>query len=493
MKMNPSQQSVYDEVSASLGLKFNGKNTVELVNSPANIVSPMPVNDVASAIFAVLGMTASTLAAKRGIQPQQMTIDRRHAGNILNGVAWHFQNYWQLDIHIVHTDINGFFQTADDRLVIYNGAYPGLRKIILDFLGCSNHRPSIAAATKKYNAEELEQELSNKGACIAMARTQQEWADHPQGQALAATPVIELIKLRDSGPLPLHNATRPLSNIKVLDLTKVIAGPTAGRVLAEHGAEVLHIRHPYEDLIYPFDIETSYGKINSYLDYSRPDQASQLHKLVKDADVFLQGYRYGALADAGFSPEALVKNKPHLIYTQLNAYGFSGPWAKRHGFEQLAQACTGAAAIQGGDITSPRLVPAYMNDYLTGYLAAIGTMAALLRQEQEGGAWLVNVSLARTCMMIQDQSPQDATTVKPSTLAELKPWLIDQQSPLGVLTRLKPPIEYDLTPMYVVNPASAPGSHLPLWRQDRDDGIEIPHYPTKCFEQLQQLGDMSLR
>jgi crotonobetainyl-CoA:carnitine CoA-transferase CaiB-like acyl-CoA transferase len=491
--MNPTQQSVIDEVSASLGLKFDERNTFELVNSAINIDSPLPVNDVATAIFAVMGMTSSTLASKRGIKPQRMTIDRRHAGNILNGVAWHFQNHWQLDIHIVHTDINGFFQTADDRLVIYNGAYPHLQKIILDFLDCPNHRPSIVEATKKHDALTLEDELSNNGACIAMTRTREEWAEHPQGKTLAATPVIELIKLGDGDPPLLKNSKRPLSGLKALDLTKVIAGPTAGRVLAEHGAEVMHIRHPYQDLIYPFDIETSYGKINSYLDYSRTDQAAQLHKLAQDADIFLQGYRYGALADAGFGPEDLIAKNPHLIYTQINAYGYTGPWAKRHGFEQLAQACTGAAAIQGGDITTPKLVPAYMNDYLTGYLAAIGTMAAILRQQQEGGAWLVNVSLARTCMMIQDQSPQDITAVNSATLAELKPWLIDQQSDLGILTRLKPPVDYSLTPMYASIPASAPGSHLPLWRHSEDNDIEIPHYTTECFDQLQQLGDMSLR
>jgi len=491
--MNPIQQSVFDEITTTLNLQLNSDNQLKVIDSQPNIVSPFSVNDVAVAIYAVLGMAAARLANDRGIKSQSITIDRRHAGNVLNGVAWHFQNHWQLDIHVVHTDINGFFQTADGRQVTYNGAYPALRKIILDHLGSPNNRKYIAEATKKFQAEELEEDLSKKGACIAMARTAEEWSSHPQGKVLADTPVIELIKLSESEPISLESAVRPLSNIKVLDLTKVIAGPTAGRILAEHGAEVLHVRHPYQDLIYPFDIETSYGKINSYLDYSRPEQKALLQELVKDANVFLQGYRYGALAEAGFGPKELVKINPHLIYTQINAYGFTGPWAKRHGFEQLAQACTGAAAIQGGGLDTPSLVPAYMNDYLTGYLAAIGTIAALLRQAQEGGAWLVNVSLARTCMMIMDQDHQDLTAIKPSSLAELEPWLIDQESSLGVLTRLKPPIEYSQTPMYANIPASAPGSHLPQWNNYKEKDIILPHYPTKCFEYLQQLGDMSLR
>ena len=160
--MNPIQQSVFDEITTTLNLQLNSDNQLKVINSQPNIVSPFSVNDVAVAIYAVLGMAAATLANDRGIKSQSITIDRRHAGNVLNGVAWHFQNHWQLDIHVVHTDINGFFQTADGRQVTYNGAYPALRKIILDHLGSPNNKKYIAEATKKFQAEELEEDLSKK-------------------------------------------------------------------------------------------------------------------------------------------------------------------------------------------------------------------------------------------------------------------------------------------------------------------------------------------
>ena len=173
---------------------------------------------------------------------------------------------YQLDLSPVHSAINGFFPTANGRHVIYNGAYPHLREIILEYLSCPNKRELIARETAKHNAAELEDELSQLGACVAIVRDRSEWAAHEQGRYLATVPVVELVKIAESDPVPLPKGNRILAGIKALDLTKVIAGPTAGRQLAEHGADVVHIHHPYEDLIYAMDIDTSYGKTNSYLD-----------------------------------------------------------------------------------------------------------------------------------------------------------------------------------------------------------------------------------
>lgn len=487
--MNATQKAVYDALTPD---ELDTGNQLEIVQSPPNIDSPLPVNDLAVGVFGALGMTAASLATDRGLPAQQVRVDRWHAGNTLNSVAWHFQNGWQLDIHVVHSAINGFFQSKDGRHIIYNGAYPHLRQIILDYLGCPNQKERITEATATHNAFALEQELSDLGACIAVVRSADEWAAHPQGQHLASVPPIEIIKLAHSDPRPFPGgATRPLSGIRAIDLSKVLAGPTLGRQLAEHGAQVIHARHPYQDLIYPFDIETSYGKVNSYLDFTRPRSRERLLDLAREADVFSQGYRYGSLHTHGFGPEALAKENPHLIYVQLNAYGFGGPWAYRHGFEQLAQSVTGAAAVNGGTLTNPKLVPAYMNDYLTGFLGALGTMIALRRRAQEGGAWLVKVSLARTCQMALDLPLRDASeALRPTNLEDLGPWLIDQDSPLGVLTRLKAPIEYSETPCYAAIPATAPGAHEPEWREVTV--ADCAHRPTRMLDRLELLGNMAL-
>jgi hypothetical protein len=169
-------------------------------------------------------------------------INRSHAGTTLNSIAWHFQNKYQLDLSPIHTDINGFFPTADSRHVIYNGAYPHLREIVLQYLGCPNKRFMIADATAKHNAADLERELSELGACVAVVRDRSEWARNEQGQYFATVGVVELVKVAEGAPVPLPTGSRILSGIKVLDLTKVIAGPTAGRQFAEHGADVIHLR-----------------------------------------------------------------------------------------------------------------------------------------------------------------------------------------------------------------------------------------------------------
>jgi hypothetical protein len=491
-QMNKIQLSVMNAILSALNERIDPDITIRIDNKKAPaIASPIAVDDIAAGIFATFGGIAATLGRMRGLPPQSLSIDRRQAGNTLNSIAWHFQNKYQLDLSPVHTDINGFFATADSRHVIYNGAYPHLREIILQYLGCPNERVMIASATAKHNAEDLERELSERGACVAVVLDRSEWARHDQGQYLATVGVVELVKVAEGAPVSLPTGRRILSGIRVLDLTKVIAGPTAGRQFAEHGADVIHLHHPYQDVVYAMDIDTSYGKTNAYLDFTRERDRDVLVDLIKDADIFLSGYRYGALERHGFGVEDVVKINRNIINLRMNAYGFGGPWAGRRGYEQLAQSIAGAAAIQGGSLTAPRLVPAYMNDYLSGYLGALGAMAALMKRAREGGAWLVRVSLARTCMFALEHGLCEHDTPVPGDLSELQSWMIDQEGQLGLMTRLAPVITYSHTPAYAAIAGTAPGSHLPRWEYIKDPGV-VPHYPTRVFEDLRLLGAMNL-
>src|SRR3984885_2760495 len=458
VKMNNIQLSVMEGILSSLGENIDpGINTtIDNSRAPA-VVSPIAVDDVAAGVFATFGGLAATLGKMKGLPSQSVSIDRRHAGNTLNGIAWHFQNMYQLDLSPVHTDINGFFPTADGRHIIYNGAYPHLREIILEYLGCPNKRELIARETAKHSAADLENELSQRAACVAIVRDRSEWARHEQGRYLATVPVVELVKVAESDPVPVPKGRRILSGIKALDLTKVIAGPTAGRQFAEHGADVIHIQHPYEDLVYAMDINTSYGTTNAYLDFSRDLDRQILTSLIRDTDIFLDGYRYGALEKQGFGLDDIVGINKNVISVGLDAYGFGGPWARRRGYEQLAQSVSGAAAIQGGSLTTPKLIPAQTKDYLWGYLAALGTVAKLSKRAREGGAWLVHISLARTCMFALEHGLGKHDSPVPVDASELRQWMIDQEGQLGVMTRLKPVITYSRTPTYGAIAGTAPG------------------------------------
>src|ERR1700735_1634450 len=201
--MNKIQASVMEAILSGLDetIDPNIATTIDNGRAPAG-VSPIAVDDVAAGVFATFGGLAATLGKMKGLPSQSASVDRRHAGNTLNGIAWHFQNMYQLDLSAVHTDINGFFATADGRHVIYNGAYPHLREIILEYLGCPNKRELIARETAKHNAADLEDELSKRVACVTIVRDRSEWARHEQGRYLATVPVVELIKVAKGDPVP---------------------------------------------------------------------------------------------------------------------------------------------------------------------------------------------------------------------------------------------------------------------------------------------------
>jgi crotonobetainyl-CoA:carnitine CoA-transferase CaiB-like acyl-CoA transferase len=227
---------------------------------------------------------------------------------------------------------------------------------------------------------------------------------------LAWTPPIVITRIGDAPVLRLAGQAQPLDGVRVLDFTRVLAGPTVGRTLASHGADVLGIRAERLPTINLFDLDTGQGKRSAYLDLGKPADAELLRVLARDAHVFVDSYRPGALAELGVTPAALAHSSPGIIYCAVSCYGHHGPWAERRGWEQLAQSATGIAVEQGAYVASrtgsrretiPALIPAAACDYITGYLGAAGCAAALLRRFREGGSWLVEVSLSATAMWLQ--------------------------------------------------------------------------------------------
>jgi crotonobetainyl-CoA:carnitine CoA-transferase CaiB-like acyl-CoA transferase len=272
--------------------------------------------------------------------------------------------------------------------------------------------------------------------------------------------LIQIEKLADSKPEPLAAGSRPLSGVRALDLTRVLAGPTCARTLAEHGADVLKIAGPHLPNSGSSEFDTGIGKLQAFLDLRTKEGTDILRGLLKDADVFSQSFRPGALAGKGFSPQEVARLRPGIVYVTLSAWGTTGPWKDRRGFDSIVQTVSGMALRQSGE-PKPKLMPVSAIDYVSGYLMAFGAMVALERRAKEGGSWLVRISLARTGKWIVDRGFVEGFTSAPSELSanELKTLLTEN----GNYQFLKPVLEMSETQPYWERPPAPLGTHPAAW------------------------------
>ncbi len=369
---------------------------------------------VATAAAAALGLTGSTADGiwrlRQGGAAQTLSLDLRAASASLVSFALMRLNGEPVPRPAETNPTVGFYRAGDGRWVHLHGGFPHLARGTLKLLAAEDDARSIAEAVGKWNALALEEALAHLGLCGTVARSEPEWLGTPQGKVLAEAAPLVLTRIGEAPRLELGPGEAPLSGVRVLDLTRVLAGPTAGRTLASHGAEVLHVRAERLPSIGVFDLDTGHGKRSAFLDLAKPADAERLRKLVRKAHVFVDSYRPGALAKLGFTSESLSHLSPGIVHVGISCYGRRGPWAARPGWEQLAQTATGIACEQGVAMAarekkrkepSPRLIPAAACDVITGYLAAAGAAAALLRQMREGGSWCVEVSLCATAMWLQ--------------------------------------------------------------------------------------------
>lgn len=358
MSLSERQFEIYRAILEGIRVEPGSEKAVEVVQTASSVPSVVELNDFATAVFAAISVLVAQFARLRGLPAQRIAIDRRQAGMMFNSIAYFFRAGWQVDISAVHSPVNNFFRIRDDRWIFLQGAYPHLRDGLLRFLDSANDTAAIAKAAARWDAQALEDEIGALQLCAGVLRTRDEWMAHPQGQALAGTPPIqfEFNKTQTRRELP-SNVMRPLQGVKVVDCTHVVAGPTIGRLLAEHGAEVIHIQYPYRDSILGFDLETSFGKKCVYLDLNDDRDRHRVMELFEQADVFVDGFRYGALEKHGLTAEALWSTNPGLVVVEANCYGFTGPLARRRGWEQLAQAVTGLAHRHSNGGVQPSLLP----------------------------------------------------------------------------------------------------------------------------------------
>ncbi len=425
-----------------------------------------------SAALLAQGAAIAAIWKMRSNRGQDVSVDARRA--VVPGIRTCFhllQNGHQVPVHPVPMyPSSGFFRTRDDRqfYILRNMAFTEKILGALDVLDCSFNPVSMQKAVSQWKADDLETVFAERRLVGATARTREEWLQMPQGRILAAVPPVEIDKIGDSEPEPFGKGIRPLSGIKALDFTHVLAGPVSTRTLAEQGAQVLHISAARQPDLLNSAMDTGWGRRSAFLDIDLPENAAKARALAKTADIFSHSWRPGSLDRRGFGPQELAHHRPGIIYVSISCYGSDGPWSDRGGYDPIGQVLSGLS-IDEGSAEAPVIIPAgALNDYLTGYLAAAGVLGALVRRAREGGSYHVKASLARTSMWVQElgRLPESQWPKAPLSLTPPDEHMIEMEGPYGRLRSPAPITQFSETRAFWHRAPQPHGASLPQWESD---------------------------
>lgn len=438
---------------------------IHVVGQDPILPCPFPIGEAGAVALAALGYLVAELYALKTQQRQQVTISVRDAA-----IAQRSHEYLRaLDGSTgeLWNPVSGFYLSQDGHYVQLHCNFPHHLAGVVKVLGCEPIKESVAQAVKKWPGLELETILAERGLCAALVRSPQEWQIHPQAKVINNLPLLEIIKVGESAAEPLPIGPRPLSGIRVLDLTRVIAGPVCGKTLAEHGATVLHLTSPKLPSILPLVMDTGFGKYSAHLDLDIAAQHETLTQLLQKADVFVQSYRPGGLAKRGFSPEECIARRPGMIYVSFSAYSHQGPWAERHGYDSLVQSATGFVYEQSQGAL-PRHLPAQTLDYLTGYFAALAVLEALRRRALYGGSYWIRLSLLQTAHWLYQwpRVTSDFSICEIPCRDQISSLLAQGASGFGNLEYLAPVLQLSKTPAYFERSTVPLGTHLPQWPKE---------------------------
>ena len=431
--------------------------------------TPFRIGDTAAASLAAVGLAVSDLWKIRTGRGQDVRVDVRQATASMRSSRYMTKDGKSIAAER-HT-LMGVYPAKNGRWSYLHCNFPNHRDAALSVLGVEEDAEAVRQAVSRWDALELEEAIITARGAGGMVRSMDEWAQHPQSAAVASLPLIEIEKIGDSPPVPLPEGSRPLSGVRVLDMTRVLAGPTCARTLAEHGADVLKITGPHLPSIGSQEFDTGHGKLSAHLDLREEKDLETLRELIRQADVFSQGYRPGTLAGRGLAPKDLAGLRPGIVYVSLSAFGRVGPWASRRGFDTVVQTVSGITARQGelfpGAVPGPQFYPVSAIDYLTGYLMAFGTLLALARRAREGGSWLVRISLAQTGSWLvgRGQVPEAELQEVPEdfTPDEIARWSTFSDLSIGRVSHLAPVLQLSETQPHWSRPAVPLGYHEPVW------------------------------
>ncbi|WLH67432.1 CoA transferase [Pseudomonas sp. FP2309] len=421
--------------------------------------STYAVTELASASIGAAGQAVAELIRQQTERLPGVSVDRRLASfwfsSSIRPVGWHVPPLWD--------PVAGDYASADGWIRLHTNA-PHHRAAAERVLGKVTERAEMARHVAPWHAAELEQAIVEAGGCAAQMRSWPAWQAHPQGLAVNAEALVQRQAYETTCNKPwLGSVARPLAGIKVLDLTRVLAGPVASRFLAGLGADVLRIDAPTwnEPGVVP---EMTLGKRCARLDLKTPEGRQVFEGLLKDADILLHGYRADALEQLGYTASQLQALAPGLIDVSLNAYGWSGPWRNRRGFDSLVQMSSGIAhaGMVWKQSDTPLPLPVQALDHATGYLMAASVIRALSERLQTGRGGSARLSLARTAKLLVEAGP---VPEQPALRAEAPgdQGQVIEQTAWGQAHRLLAPLTISGSPLQWDLPAGELGSHRPQW------------------------------
>ena len=441
--------------------------------APGHLPSRLPVEDMAVACTGAALLAAAALHAQRGgdCGSRGSPTARLDLGHL--AAAFRSEAYLRINGEQAgpgFAPLSRFWRAADG-WVRTHGNYPWHREALLLALGCSDDRESVAAAIAALSARDVEDLVVGAGGVAAAVRGEDRWQAEPPGQAVAATRLVEGMPIAGAPPRWRPAGALPASGIRVLDLTRVIAGPVATRYLSALGADVLRLDAPDRPELAQHAYDGLPGKRSALLDFGTVDGNARLHDLLSGADVLVHGYRPHALERFGLSPELLAGRHPGLVVVSLSAWGSGGPWGERRGFDSIVQAASGIALAESADGERPGALPCQLLDHGTGYLCAAAALQALARQSVHGGTEFRELCLARTAHWLLGL-PRDTPAGSPSAAAgDSDPaWLTTLDSAEGPVTTVRPPGRLDDEALAWPRSLSRYGGDQPAWGPDRFTG-----------------------
>lgn len=416
--------------------------------------SAFAVTDVASAVIAAAGLSIAKLSGEASGRAPTVVVDRRLSSMwflaSIRPIDWQLPAPWD--------PIAGDYLARDGWIRLHTNA-PHHRAAVERALRTSGDKEAIARAVATWGKTDLENAVIDAGGCAAEMRSIAEWAEHPQGRAIGNEPLVHSVRTSAAATRDrLLDAARPLEGVRVLDLTRVLAGPVAGRFLAGYGADVLRIDPPGwdEPAIEP---EVTLGKRCARLDLRTTADRLVFERLLSDADILLHGYRPGALEGLGYNRDARRTLSPGLVDVSLDAYGWSGPWAGRRGFDSLVQMSTGIAdhGMQHRRAGKPVPLPVQALDHATGYLMAAAAVCAIVQRLTEGVGSETRLSLARTASLLIDHPVEfEVAALAPETNLDRSPDI--ESTSWGRAQRIRPPLRIEGAPIRWDIPAHRLGS-----------------------------------
>jgi len=461
-------RAVLSTIWTGLGHDPAALERVTLTGGEPVLPSSFAVGTAMQASVAASALAAAEVWKARTGRTQRVGVDMRAAA-----IAARSERYLEIDgkpAPELWDKIAGAYQCGDGRYVRLHTNFPHHRDGVLKLLGCAYDKASVAKALLSWKAFDVEQAAADAHLVVAAMRSFAEWDAHPQGQAIARLPLMEVERIGDaarraSAQVIWPQGDRPLAGIKVLDLTRIIAGPVGTMTLAAHGADVMLVTSPNLPSVAPLIIDTGRGKLSAQLDLHSAKDRETFAALLGDADIVVQGYRPGGLAALGFGPEDVARINPGIVYVSLCAYSHEGPWAGRRGFDSLVQTASGFndAEAKAAGIDGPKPLPAQVLDHASGYLLAFGAMTALMRQRHEGGSWHVRLSLAQTGHWLRSLGRVDGLQAHDPARADVLDCLEESPSGFGRLSAVRHPATLNETPPHWSRPSVPLGTHTPVW------------------------------